>query len=168
MRIRETLKSGGLRIALVVLVLAAALAAKSLVDAVRVESVPDVPPPTLASAGAIGGVSVLPAADIRAAVDKDPFSPDRVAPASAYRLPGEPDPRKAVTAVEPEKPVVLGTAVSGDGKSFAIVKLAAMPQGISLAVGDKIGGYTVKSIERGHVVFITAAGKQLDLTALKP
>jgi len=35
-------------------------------------------------------------------------------------------------------------------------------------VGDKIGQYTVKSIERGHVVFTTPSGKKLDIPELKP
>ena len=34
--------------------------------------------------------------------------------------------------------------------------------------GDKIGEYTVQSIERGHVVFTTRSGKRLDIPELKP
>jgi hypothetical protein len=34
--------------------------------------------------------------------------------------------------------------------------------------GGRIGQYTVKSIERGHVVFTTPSGKKLDIPELKP
>jgi hypothetical protein len=155
------------RVALVGLAASVALVAWTLIRAVRIDPVPDVPPPTLASASAITSVVPPPAADIDAAVDKDPFSPDRTAPSSPYRLPGEPDPRVVEPVVEPEKPVVLGTAVSPEGRSFAVLRLGD-GRPVSLAVGDRIGAYTVKSIERGKVVFTTSVGKRVDINALKP
>jgi hypothetical protein len=39
---------------------------------------------------------------------------------------------------------------------------------VILHVGDRIGPYTVKSIERGRVRFTTASGKTLDIQELKP
>ena len=73
----------------------------------------------------------------------------------------------AEPVVEPPKPVVIGTAVSPQGRSFAVLQLGeARP--VSLSIGDRIGAYTVKSIERGRVVFTTAAGKKVDITAVKP
>ena len=154
------------RVAAGALVVALMFVAWTLVRALRLEPVPDVPPPTLASAGSIGGNALPPAADLEAAVEKDPFSPDRSAPASPYRFPDEPDP-STEPVVEPEKPVVLGTAVSPGGRSFAVLRLGDRPP-VSLSVGDRIGAYTVKSIERGRVVFTTPAGKRVDVNALKP
>jgi len=156
-----------MRVALAALLVAAVLAGWSLARALRVDPVPELPPPTLASAGLVSAVANPPSADIEAAVDKDPFSSDRTAPASRYRMPGEDDSTDSAPAPEPEKPVVVGTAVSSGGASFAVVQLGGVPP-TSLGVGDKIGPYTVKTIERGHVVFTTAAGKRLDISALKP
>jgi hypothetical protein len=157
----------GFRIASIALAGSTLLVVWTVLRALRVDSVPDIPPPTLAAANAITAVVPPPAANIDAAVDKDPFSPDRTAPSSPYRLPGEPDPRVAEPVAEPEKPVVLGTAVSPGGRSFAVLRLGdARP--VSLAEGDRIGAYTVKSIERGRVVFTTPAGKRVDVNALKP
>jgi len=158
----------GFRVAVVALAAAIVLVVWTLVRALRVDPVPEVPPPTLASAGSIASAPLPPATDIAAAVEKDPFASDRSAPASPYRLPGEPDPKVAEPVVEPPKPVVIGTAVSPQGgRSFAVLQLGeARP--VSLSIGDRIGAYTVKSIERGRVVFTTAAGKKVDITAVKP
>jgi hypothetical protein len=157
----------GFRIAAVLLAAAIALVVWTAVRALRVDPVPSVPPPTLASAGSIASAPLPPATDVAAAVEKDPFAPDRSAPASPYRLPGEPDPKVEEPVVEPQKPVVIGTAVSPQGRSFAVLQLGdARP--VSLSIGDRIGAYTVKSIERGRVVFTTPAGKKVDITAVKP
>lgn len=158
----------GFRIAAAALAAAIVLVVWTLVRAIQVDPVPDVAPPTLASAGTIAGAVPPPASDVAAAVEKDPFAPDRSAPASPYRLPGEPDPAVAEPVVEPPKPVVLGTAVSPQGgRSFAVLQLGdARP--VSLSIGDRIGAYTVKTIERGRVVFTTPAGKHVDITAVKP
>jgi len=61
---------------------------------------------------------------------------------------------------------VLGTVVSSDGTSFAVIQLGDA-RSASVRVGDRVGGYTVKSIERGRVVFTTPAGKRLDVNALQ-
>jgi hypothetical protein len=168
MRLDVWTRYPGFRIAVVALAAGIVLVAWTLVRALRVDPVPDVPPPTLASAGAIAAATIPPATDVAAAVEKDPFAPDRSAPASPYRLPGEPDPKVAEPVVEPQKPVVIGTAVSPlGGRSFAVLQLGdARP--VSLSIGDRIGAYTVKSIERGRVVFTTPAGKKVDITAVKP
>jgi hypothetical protein len=160
-------RSSSLRVAAVALAAALALDIWTLVRALRVDAVPDAAPPTLASAGAIATVDSPPPADLSAAVDNDPFSPDRSAPAGPYRMPGEADPRDAQPVVDPPKPIVLGTAVSPGGRSFAILQLGDS-RPVSLSVGDRIGAYTLKSIERGRVVFTTAAGKRVDVNALKP
>ena len=153
-------------IALAVLALSAIVALWTLVRAVRLEAVAEAPPPAFASAADLPDRTSAPAADIRAAVEKDLFAPDRSAPAERYRMPGESDPSASV-AVESPKPVVLGTAVAPQGRSFATCQL---PDGLPIIVrvGDKVGEYTVKAIERGRVVFTTAKGTQLEVPALKP
>ena len=84
-------------------------------------------------------------------------------------MPGEPGPKDNAPAPEPENPVVVGTAVSADGQSFAVIERpSSNGRRENVRVGDKIGVFTVKSIERGHVVFMTSAGKRVDVNALKP
>lgn len=154
------------RVALAALALSVAIAAWSLVRAVRIEAVPEAPPPTFAAASDVAARAPRVTVDVRAAVEKDLFSPDRTAPAERYRVPGESEPAAAVV-VEAPKPVVLGTAVSGTGRSFATCQLGD-GQPIIVRVGDRIGEYTVKTIERGRVVFTTAKGTLLEVPALKP
>jgi len=167
--IRALLSYPPMRVALAVCGAALVLAVWTFARALRVDDVPDLPPPTLASAGAIARASAAPPADIRFAVEHDPFAPERTAPDASYRMPGEPGPKDNAPAPEPENPVVVGTAVSADGQSFAVIERpSSNGRRENVRVGDKIGVFTVKSIERGHVVFMSSAGKRVDVNALKP
>ena len=143
------------------------LAVWTLVRAIRLDAVPDVAPIEFATSEALGSQPPPLFVDVRAAVEKDVFSPDRAAPAQRYRIPGDAEPDVAVEPIEPAKPVVLGTALSEAAHSFATCTLDGGAPSI-VHVGDKLGEYTVKSIERGHVIFTTASGKKLDIPALPP
>ena len=57
--------------------------------------------------------------------------------------------------------------VAGPGRSFATCQLGD-DRPIIVRVGDKIGEYTVRTIERGRVVFTTANGSRLEVLALRP
>src|SRR5207249_9602314 len=107
-----------------------------------------------------------PRVAIQDAVDKDIFSADRAAPSAPYRMPGEPDPHSKVAAPESPKPVVLGTAVSPDGRNFATVVVADSAARM-VRVGDRIGEYIVRSIERGRVAFVTPAGRRVDVISTR-
>jgi hypothetical protein len=154
------------RWALAALALSVMLALWAFVRAVRIEAVPESAAPAFSSAGELAAQGAAAPANLGAAVARDLFSPDRSAPAERYRVPGEEAPAQEV-APEEVKPIVLGTSVSGAGRSFATCRLAEGPP-VIVRVGDKIGDYTVKTIERGRVVFTTANGKPLDVPALKP
>ena len=79
---------------------------------------------------------------------------------------GESDGKEKPT-VEPMKPIVLGTAVATDGRSFATLQLGdASPTLVH--VGDKIGEWVVKAIERGKIVLVSTSGTRADLTVPKP
>ena len=105
--------------------------------------------------------------DIARAVENDLFQEDRTAPTSPYRLTTDEGVVGApVEAEVAQKPVVIGTAVVGVDHSFATCQLGASPP-VIVRVGDKLGPYTVKVIERGHVTFTDAAGSPLDIPALK-
>lgn len=166
MNVRELTASRTMRAALAALAIALATVAWTLAGALRSHDVPDAAPNTLAITGALSTPPRVPIVSIRAAVDRDPFQDDRTAPTKRYRVPGEDDPDATPVASDVVLPVVLGTGVSLGGRSFATCQLGTERAAI-VRVGDKFGEYTVKLIERGHVVFTTKAGKQLDIPALK-
>lgn len=123
------------------------------------------PGPTL-STDALAQPARPDSVDVGEAVAYDLFHPDRTAPAARYRLPG--DPVAAVSdAPPPARPVVLGTAIASDGTSFATCQLESSRL-LMVRVGDTVGAYLVKSIERGRVVFQTPAGERLEIQALRP
>jgi hypothetical protein len=134
---REWASTNAGRGSIAVLALSAMVALWTLVNAIRIEPVPEVPPPEFASSAAL-----------------------------AYRAPGE-DSNEAAPKEEPVLPVVLGTAVADPAHSFATVQLGDS-RTLIMHAGDKIGEYTVRTIERGRVVFTTAAGKKLAIPELKP
>jgi hypothetical protein len=138
----------------------------TLVHAVRIAPVPELPAPQFASGAALAGMPQSAATDVDAAVEADLFAADRSAPAHRYRVPGEDSDEAAPKAVA-VVPVVLGTAVSDPVHSFATVQLGDS-HAVIMHVGDKIGAYTVQTIERERVVFTTAGNKKLDIPELKP
>jgi hypothetical protein len=166
MTTREWTSAPGMRLALAGLVLASGAAAWALVRAVRADQLPEAAVESFATADALAPHVAAPTTDIRAAVDADPFQDDRSAPALRYRMPGDSDPTKAPPSAEPDKPVVLGVAVTMDGTSFATCTLTDDRARI-VHVGDKLGIYTVLTIERGRVVFTTANGKPLEVRPLR-
>jgi hypothetical protein len=138
----------------------------TLVHAVRMEAVPVQTAPDFASASALATPARGVAGDVEAAVQADLFAADRSAPAHRYRIPGEDD-DEGGPAMPPVLPVVLGTASSDPVHAFATVQLGE-GHPVILHVGDKIGAYTVQSIEREKVVFTNASKKKLDIPELKP
>lgn len=156
----------GARVAIGALTLAVALVLWTLVGALRSEPLPDTPPTTVASLETISNRAPRPPADIMTAVDKDLFASDRSAPDAPYRMPGESDGKDKPT-VEPMKPIVLGTAVATDGRSFATLQLGDASPTL-VRVGDKIGEWVVKAIERGKIVLVSTSGTRADLTVPKP
>jgi hypothetical protein len=162
MSARELSAGSGMRAALAGLGLALLLAAWTTARALHVNDVAAAPATVSVVPGALDGAPLPASVDVAGAIDVDLFSPDRTAPAVHYRMPGEAAP--AAAAPEPAKPTVLGTAIAADGTSFATCQLESSRL-LMVRVGDKIGEYTVKTIERGRVVFATAAGKSFEVLA---
>jgi hypothetical protein len=162
--LRAWMKTPALRGAIVLLLVAIATVAWTLVHAVRAEPLPETPP----SNGAEPIKRAVPPgpADVQAAVESDLFASDRSAPSAPYRLPGEKSP-EVKQAAEPPKPVVLGTAVANDGKSFATLQLGD-DRPTLVHVGDKIGDWVVRAIDRGKVTIINSSGGRADLVVPKP
>jgi hypothetical protein len=161
MRMAEYFRFAPMRGALAALAVAFVYALWALAGAFRAPTVPTV---VAHAPVALALHTPVPprAIDIDAAIKSDLFSPDREAPEQAYRLPGEPAPH-AVATVDVQKPTVLGTAVAPNGFSFATAELGAKGPRI-VHEGDKLGDYTVKTIERGHVVFVASDGSRLDIS----
>ena len=163
---KSAVRTPAVRAALVVLGAAVVVAGWSLMRALRATSDEAAPIMSVASLEPITRGPVPPPADLQTAVESDLFSRDRSAPAEPYRMPGESAPDDK-PVVEPMKPLVLGTAVANDGRSFATLQLGdASPTLVH--VGDRIGEWTVKSIERRKVVLVSTAGSRAELTAPKP
>jgi hypothetical protein len=163
---REVSSAPAMRAALTAFAFAAVTVGWTLVRATRSPVISTAAPAPVPSTAAISAALRGASINVRAAVDADPFAEDRSAPSKRYRLPGEHD-ASSDGAVDAPKPVVLGTAVSGGGRSFATCQLGGEEPTI-VRIGDRIGSYTVKSIERGRVVFTTKAGDRLEIAALRP
>lgn len=165
MSTRDLTRTPGMRIAFIALALASTVAVWALVRAVRAPAVPDTPAETLASLETVARRTPRAPADIQQAVDNDLFSPDRSAPEVPYRMPGEA--RADEPKAEPMKPVVLGTAVATDGRSFATVQLGG-DRPMLVHVGDKIGEWAVRAIARGKLTLVSSDGTRADVTVPKP
>ena len=111
----------------------------ALVRAIRLEPVPEAPPLSFSTTDALARRAEPLPVDIRAAVEHDPFSADRTAPAERYRIPGEADDVR-VTPIDPPKPVVLGIALSDSAHSFATCTLDGGVPTI-VRVGNSIGNW---------------------------
>lgn len=166
MRLNGAMRLPAVRASAALLAIAMAVTARAVVHALRPVPIPQAPQTTVVNVAQIARTPLPAPADIQSAVENDLFSPDRSAPSSPYRMPGERD-RSDAPAVEPMKPQVLGTAVATDGRSFATLQLGdANP--VLARVGDKIGDWTVKAIGRGKVTLVTAGGTRADLSVTKP
>lgn len=165
MSIRGWRDSRAFQLAFASLVLAVATTLWMLARALRDEPIPAAPVAEIASLDRIRAGVSRPVADIAAIADNDLFSIDRTAPSRPYRMPGDPDP-SAPAAPLPEKPTVLGTAIATDGQHFATVRLGNGSP-MLVRVGDTIGQWTVRSIERGKLVLATAAGQRAEVTVSK-
>ncbi len=151
-----------MRAAIGTLLATMALVAWSAVTALRADDEAVAPPRDLFRPPAGLAASPVPA---RAALDDDPFSPERQPPAVRYRLPGVED--DTPVADKPVLPEVLGTVLATDGQNLATIRLGPDSTKI-LRVGQKIGPYTVKEIARGQVTFTKASGEKLVVHAESP
>jgi hypothetical protein len=166
MNVREFTRTPALQAASTLLVIAALVLVWTMARALRADAIPAPTPASSTSAiPAKRGPARAPA-NIEAAVENDLFSPDRTAPDTPYRMPGESSPDDKPRA-EPMKPVVLGTAVADDGRNFATLQLGSESPRLVHA-GDRIGEWIVRSIARGKVVLETNDGARAELVVPKP
>ncbi len=102
--------------------------------------------------------AVYPIEQVLAAVAKDPFHPERRAPAVAFRLPGEPAPAARPAPVETGASLQLvGTAVNPDGGGVAMCQWSGGSPRL-VRVGEQIMGLTLARVRPGAAEFTTASG----------
>jgi hypothetical protein len=99
------------------------------------------------------------------AVDLDPFHPERHRPQVRYELPGSAPVEKPDVAPAAEPVELLGTVIVSGGRSFAMCQSSTGTQVVH--VGEKVGGYTLKSVEPGSAVFVSPEGKAMNVSVKK-
>lgn len=155
-----------IRTTLTVLVASSVLLLVALVRAIRVTPVEASGNPAAAALARSTSTPPVPEIDLDAIGANDIFQPDRSPLQYRYRMPGESAP-DGTPVPEPLKPVVLGTVIATDGSHFATCQLPGGRPTV-VRVGDRIGDYTVMSIDRSSVTFKNAAGKLFEVTATRP
>lgn len=105
--------------------------------------------------------------DVTPAVELDPFRPDRRRPPARYAVPGDAPPvLETAPAAKPGAVALVGTVMSLDGSSFAMVAIDGSPPRV-VREGQTVGELTLKRVEQGKAVFRSAAGDLVELTVPK-
>lgn len=102
--------------------------------------------------------------DVEDVVSRDVFDAMRSAPTNRYLLAAE-MPEEVAPAAPPPRVVVLGIALADNGRSFATCQVGA-ERPVIVRVGDKLGPYTVKSIESKRVTVTLPGGAVQTIAAL--
>jgi hypothetical protein len=160
---RAMFSARSVQIALGALVLALVLSAYTVSRAFTIDQTTAAPPPSFATTDALTRAPMVVPVDINHVVGMNLVSPERTAPLRRYRLSGYAEP---VASAPPPKPLVLGTAVAPNNRSFAFCRMPDGPATI-VRVGDRIGTYTVKSIDRNQVVFAAPGEEPFAVAASK-
>jgi hypothetical protein len=109
----------------------------------------------------------LATATLAAAVGKDPFHPERRRPSLRFRFPGEGSPSTATEATPATAAFkLIGTATMPEGRSFAMCQWGAEPPKL-VRIGESVGNLTLKKVEPGRAVFLTAGGKRFEVQVPK-
>lgn len=150
--LRDLPPSSSVRIGILSTVVAVVVLGIASYRALRPAPVPILPAATVATKHeALPLRSIL--IDPAQVVERDIFSVDRIAPDGRYPMPGEGGYAGAESGSgETARPIVLGTALGAAGNAFATVQISNGTPRI-VRTGDRVGSYTVVSIERGSVTF---------------
>jgi len=158
-----------LRLTIALCVVAGALAAWAVWEALRLEALPSTAPggwsrPALARYASPPRTSEALAGG---AVDLDPFRPERTRPAVRY---GAAPPAQVAQSGGPAGyPAeqasalrLLGTVVDSAGGSFAVCQLGNATARV-VRVGESCGSYRLRSIAQGIALFVDDGGERLEL-----
>jgi hypothetical protein len=105
------------------------------------------------------------ASELDDAVDLDPFHPERRRPQIRYELPGSAPAKPPESAPVSDPIELLGTVLVAGGRSFAMCQTTSGTQVVH--VGEKIAGFTLKSVEQGSAVFVSPDGKAVNIRVKK-
>lgn len=164
---RELTSAPLVRAALGALAVAAAIAVVAVAGVIRADVAPTGDPRAGTSSFVLVPPPVKEPTDIREAVAHDVFASDRQAPGVRYRAPGDEEVAARRSAAAPERPIVLGTATSVSAPAFAVAQMGSDRPAI-VHVGEKVGDYTVLTIDRTHVVFASPSGEKFDIQPSTP
>ena len=154
-----------LRIAIGVAVVALVLVSASGWRATHFDEMPRLSlPPVERNAAEMGSYRPALASELDRAIDLDPFHPERRRPQIRYELPGS-APLETPQVTPAESVELIGTVVAASGRSFAMCQTSAGPQ--LVRIGEKIAGFTLKSVEQGSAVFVSPDGKVINVRVKK-
>jgi type IV pilus biogenesis protein PilP len=155
-----------IRTTLALLAISFVLVVVAFSRAIRITPVEASENPATAALVRSTSVPAVPEIDLDAVGENDIFQPQRTAMQYRYRMPGESAPDDSPVA-EAARPVVLGTVMSTDGAHFATCQLPGGRPTV-VRVGDRLGDYTVTTIERARVVFRNTAGQLIEVSVNRP
>ena len=153
-----------MRAALGLLLVAMLVAGYTLVRAIQLTETEVGSVPALPNPGELASPPAPPRVDVAAVVSRDVFDISRSAPTNRYLLSSE-IPEAVEDAAPPPRVVVLGIALADGGRSFATAQVGA-ERPIIVRVGDKLGPYTIKSIEAKRVTITLPGGAVQTIAAL--
>ena len=107
--------------------------------------------------------TAAPLDSVLAAVDVDPFNPERTRPPVRFRLPGERVERVARPVPRPSVPsslVLTGTVIYPGGGGLAVL---SQDRGatMTLRVGESLGELKLEKVERERAIFSGPGGRQV-------
>lgn len=162
---REPFAHRSVQVASTALLVAAVVALSTITSALLITPTPSVEPPVFSAQEAMRPPRRFEFMSVASVVDGNVFAPERTAPLHRYRLAGGYEEAFATFEPEPiEQPVVHGTVVGANGRSFAMCALNGAPT-VIVRVGDRLGDFTVRSIARGVVEFSTTSGERFAISA---
>ncbi len=147
------------------LFVAAVVALWTMASAILITPTPSVEPPVFSAREAMREPRRIAFMSVASVVDENIFAPQRTAPLQRYRLAGAYEEAFVeMEPVPPVPPVVRGTVVGENGRSFAMCALDGAST-VIVRVGDRLGDFTVRSIARGVVEFSTPSGERFAISA---
>lgn len=153
-----------MRAAIGFLLIAILVAGYTLVRAVQLTEPETGAVPALPNPGELLAPPPAPTVDVAAVVSRDVFDGMRSAPTNRYLLASE-IPEAVAPTAPPPRVVVLGIALADGGRSFATAQVGA-ERPIIVRVGDKLGPYTIKTIEAKRVTVTLPGGAVQTIAAL--
>lgn len=102
----------------------------------------------------------------QAAIEADPFRPERAPPTVAFRMPADHEAASELASQDRPGLVLIGTAVLPGNRGFALCQVGGEAPKL-VRLGEQVGGYTLKTVAQGSATFLAANGTTLDVAVPK-